>query len=719
MHNHKAAPLGDFSFLDQDEFRSKYASGDHVRFYVEGVSCGRCVRKIEELSFSVPGLKRIRVNLASHLAHAEIDRERLRLSELAETIQQLGFNPIPLVPESDGDRLVRQQERRDLIRLAVAGACTGNIMTFSFASYFGAPAEFATAFAWMSFALYLPVFFFVAVPFYRGAWSALRQRQISIDLPMSVASLAGFTFSTVELLRGKTDTYFDSLSGFLFLILLSRWAQRRLQRRFLRPQELAESLRLERVRRVTDAGWEWTPIERLGAGQRILLIAPETLPADAEMVSSMAHFSLSWLSGESRPKTFLSGAIVPAGARLLSGETQLVARKPLGETSFGRVLKQVQDYSLTNNRAVSQADRWAQTLLATVFSVALLFLVLYWSTAPEEAIRRALALIILACPCAMAFGTPLALAVSLRKARAHGLLIRNADVFESSAQVQTIFFDKTGTLTESDLDLEPASANIAPVHQKVILALENESLHPIAFAFRRAFRDCTKLPPVDGAREVPGQGVSGFIYGKFYEMRRNTKPGARLGCTLFEDHEPIIDFVFAAKLKPRCREVLDQLRADGLTIRLLSGDGREATAALGAQLGFTEGQIMAEACPYDKATTLASVPNAMMVGDGVNDSLAMTRASVAVAVSGGMETALKSAHVYITEPGLEGVLNLLKISREGVALVHGNLLISLAYNTIGGTLALLGYINPFVAALLMPASSGFILFSTWLRARTR
>ncbi|MBX3022487.1 MAG: heavy metal translocating P-type ATPase [Bdellovibrionales bacterium] len=713
----KAARFNDYSFLDQDDFRRAYSNRGRIRFYVDGISCGKCVRKIEDLALTVKGLEDLRVDLASHTAEAQVDPNHLEFSELANHIQRLGFNPIPLKPEDSAEQLQRLSDRHELIRLAVAAACAGNIMTFSFATYLGASADFASVFSWLSFALYLPVVFYVAIPFYRGAWYSLARKQISIDLPMAVASFSGFIFSTIELIRGKGDIYFDSLSGFLFLILLSRYAQRRLQRRFIRPEELSETLQLSRVRQVNESGWSWTRTENTRIGERILLQAKETLPADAELISSTAHFSLAWLSGESRPKTFLRGAIVPAGALLINGEAQLAIRKPLLDTSFGKILKSVEEQSVGGTRIANLADRSAQWLLATVFTLAIVFLVGYWAVSPEEAVRRALALIILACPCAMAFGTPLALAASLKKARKKGLIVRNADVFEKAASVKTIFFDKTGTLTDSDLTLTTPLSQIALVHQKVILALENESLHPIAFAFRRAFNEEHSLPPVDGWRESVGLGVSGFVYGKFYEVKRNSKPGTQVSCTLFEDGQPILDCVFSSILKPGSRAALDTLRGEGIQVALLSGDAKEVTENIGAQLGFTQTEILYECCPAVKATEVARTPHAMMVGDGVNDSLAMLRADVGVAVSGGMATALKAADVYLANPSLEGIQALIRISREGMALIRRNLAISVLYNLIGGSLAVMGFINPFVAALLMPISSAFILLSTYIAER--
>lgn len=719
--NGMAARQIDFSFLDKAEFRDKYASGpaqNRISFYVEGIRCGKCVRKIENLSLELTGLRSLRVEMGKNLAHAEIDHDVLSFSKLAVHIEGLGYRPIPISREGDGGEAEKAEDRRHLIRLGVAAACAGNIMTFSFALYFGASAELTALFSWLSFALYLPVLTYVAWPFYTGAWTSLRHRQISIDLPMAVASVAGFAFSTVELLRGKTDFYFDSLSGFLFLILLSRWIQRRMQREFLRPQELLESLSLQRVRRVTENGWTWTPVDKAVPGDRILLMAPETVPCDAELISTSAHFSLAWLSGESRPKTFLRGGLVPAGARLLSGESQLSVQKVLKETGFGQILNEVRTFSLSKNAIVSLSDRWAQRLLITVFAVAIAFLAFYWVQSPEEAIRRSLALIILACPCAMAFGAPLALASALRRAQRAGLIVRSANAFEKVAGVRTIFFDKTGTLTETDLKLIAGGEKVPQVYQKIILSLENESLHPIAFALRNAFTVSESLPPVEGWRENAGTGVSGFLYGKFYELKRGALKGRHTECTLFEDHHPLFHFSFEAQVKQGCARVLNELRARGLNLILLSGDKQESVEALGKSLGFAPNEIHFEIDPCGKAALVAKTPSSMMVGDGINDSLALIRANVGVAVSGGMEAALRSSSVYMTEPSLDGLLELFKISSSGLKLIRRNLLVSLIYNVTGGTFALLGFINPLVAALLMPLSSAFILFTTWLSDRT-
>jgi Cu2+-exporting ATPase/Cu+-exporting ATPase len=441
--------------------------------------------------------------------------------------------------------------------------------------------------------------------------------------------------------------------------------------------------------------------------------AGDTLPAEGELLNESGHFSLAWISGELESKTFLRGAVVPAGARVQSS-AEFKVTKLLPETPFGKILHEVQKFNLSKNRLVSKADTWAQWLLVSVFSVALLFLALYWNVSSADAIQRSLALIILACPCAMAFGTPLALAAALKKAQAAGLIIRNANVFENIRKINTIFLDKTGTLTETELSL--INSKIPLDDQKIILALENNSQHPMAFAFRRAFSCSGELPQVQNLKETPGYGVSGNIFGKEYYLISGAA-GSGLSCELVENGAVKHKFSFTAELKPDSLAAVEELRLRGYRVCLLSGDRKDSVLDFGAQLGFTLDDIFYGADPARKAEVVGAHPGAMMVGDGMNDSLAMIKAEVGVATSGGVEAALRSSDVYLTRPSLRQILTLIDVSKESLALIRQNLLISVIYNGIGGTLALAGYVNPFVAAVLMPVSSGFIILSTWLRSR--
>lgn len=721
-------PNKDFSYLDSEDFQSIYfvpEKPDELRFYISGIRCGKCVRKLEDLPQTLSGLKQLRVEMGNNIAYAQIDKTQTKFSEVADKICELGFSPMALPTAQDEEKIVRLEDRAEMVRLGIAAACAGNIMTFSFATYLGDTGAFKEVFYWLSFLIYLPVVTYVAWPFYKGAYNSIKQKQLSIDLPMAVASFFGFVFSTVELLRGHDEIYFDSLSGFLFLILLSRWTQKRLQRRFLKPEEISEGLNLQRARLLKpDNTWAWAPVAHLKNGDRIKMEANEIAPADGALEDRQAHFGMAWLSGEMKPKHFMKAAVIPAGARLAGGEAVLKVVKLLPETGFGELLEKVQRFGLSQNRVVSLADKWAQWLLGIVFTLAIVFLVAYWNVSSEEAIKRSLALIILACPCAMAFGTPLAMASALRRSKTKGLVIRSANVFESVTKVSTIIFDKTGTLTDTELSLSEEPESVPVEIKKIVLALENVSVHPIAFAFRKAFADIADLPVATGVEEIAGSGVAGFVGGKYYEVKRYSAKAETVGslggltaCGLFEDGRKIYDFTFDAAIKAEAAETISGLRSQGYNLLLVSGDNQGAVEHLGLNLGFHRTEIFSEMTPQQKGELVRDTKNCMMIGDGINDSLALMNATVGVAASGGMEAALRSSDVFLADSGLKGISNLLEISKDSFALIKQNLTISVIYNCIGAALALAGFINPFVAALLMPVSSGFILLSTYLRGK--
>lgn len=720
MQNLTTVSKQDFSFLDTPQLHTIYASNaaeNAIRFFIGGISCAKCVRKLEDLPMTLPGLEELRVDMSTNVAYAKMDLHRLAFSGLAEAISALGFVPYPIPGNENSIEFQVASDRRELKRLAVAGAIAGNIMVFSFATYFGDAGELIPLFRWLSFLLYLPVVTYVAWPFYVGAISSLRRRELSIDLPMAVASFAGFLFSTIELTRGQAEVYFDSLSGFLFLILISRWGQRKIQKRYLKAEQLIETFRLQRVRKLVNGQSVWSPTERLEVEDQIRLIRGETLPCDAQLLSSTARFGMAWLSGEEKAKTYTLGSKIPAGARLDTSEADFLVETLLPETDFGRILSEVEKFALSKNRIVSLSDKWAQYLLATVFSVAILFLIFYWPNSNEEAIRRALALIILACPCALAFGTPLAISAALKKASRSGVIVRDANVFEKVKTVDTIFFDKTGTLTDTDLTLSNLSTYIPDIHRRIILGLEHESVHPIAFAFRKAFAGNHLNLPLEKRREVSGRGVSAYLYGRLFELRRSEEASDTVSCALYEEGKLLFTFRFESKIKDGCLELLQDLRERGLKIVLLSGDRKESVDRLTDALGFDFDQVISEADPAHKHSVVSRCPNSIFVGDGVNDSLAMIKSKISIAVSGGVESALRSSDVYLTEPSLKGVGDLLRTGDEAMILIRQNLSISFIYNVAGGTLALMGYVNPLVAALLMPASSGLIILSTWLRSR--
>lgn len=731
-----------FSYLDLGPFRSLYVDShlpNRMNFYVTGMKCAKCVNKIEGLQKVLPSVRGLRVDISKSSVEVQLSNDSAYFAPVAEAIEKLGFQVKPLQAEQaerEQQQIQKEQDRLEIMRIGVAGYAAAQIMSFAFANYFGAGSEFRSLFNWISFLLYLPVLLFSAQPFYSGFWQSIKTRSLSIDGPIAVASVSGFIFSTWNLLIGKDGIYFDSISGFLFLILCSRAIQKRMVRNFLSSDIDLQTQLGDRIYSGTVN--QWVPIHQIQEKQIYQLSPGQVLPMDSEIVSSDGIFSLAFLSGESKPKNFYRNSYVPSGAVYLSstengGSISVRALRKAQDSSYSKMLKEIKSMSLAKARIQEMADVWSKWLLISVFSAALVFLFLYSFVNVHQALERSLALIILACPCAMAFGTPLALAFSVRKAARKGFLVKSSDVFERLTQIKNIFIDKTGTLTEAKLKIRGHRFYVSDENQKntfasVAFALEAKSVHPVAFSVRDYLyqkklvsSQIHESPSINilNRVEIPGLGVKGIFQDQEYMIRSSGQSDLdlkRVSLFRFNHHqwEELISFEFEDELILGGSEAVSQLKQMGYRVYVLSGDQSSTVKKLAAKLKIEESDVFAEMTPQQKLQVIQSAEGpSLMIGDGVNDGLALAAAHVGIAVSGSVDVAFKTASVYMTRPGISDLPNLLIDSQSALNLVRRNLYISVIYNFSGGIAALLGFVNPFVAAILMPISSGFILFSSW------
>jgi Cu2+-exporting ATPase/Cu+-exporting ATPase len=675
------------------------------------------------------GLRNIRASLESGLVEVVVERPVGSFAGVARAIENLGFQISPLPTSEEDQSLQKKMAREEIMRIGVAAFCATNIMMFAFAVYAGASAEFERLFSWLSFALYIPVVSYVAVPFYRGAYRALKQRSLSIDLPMAVASLAGFIFSTINLVRGQGSIYFDSLSGFLLLILVTRFFQKKLQRSALQIDLVSSLETLSRARILApgtdvkskeERSWKWIPTALLNKENLIYLVAGDLVPVDGRVKSDKAVVDSSFLTGESHPRILNQGMKIPAGAMLKNPEAIVEVEATGFDTDFGKLLKTLRENSMRKSQAQNLSDKWSQVLLVAVFAVAIVFLVGYWFVSPQAALERSLALIILACPCAMAFGTPLAMAFSLKSAAKKGFVLKSADVFEKALTIKNIFLDKTGTLTHRKMMVRATSPVEIPADwRSIVLGLESQSYHPIAEGLRDFLTQGETLPngDLDGISEVPGRGVKGFLKGALYELRSSEMITGEKSVGLYCDGDLLAHFYFEDPLMPGARSLVQEFQARQMDVYLVSGDQKTFVDRVASDLKIPEDKVYSERTPSEKAFLVQQHPLTMMIGDGVNDTAAFQRAELGVAVKGSVEMALQSSDIYFLSDHLENIPQIFDIARRAHSLIRHNLMISVAYNLLAGTGALLGMVNPFVAAVLMPISSGVILLHTWWRTR--
>ena len=718
----------DYSYLDHPQFRELYCFGEdaspRLKFYVEGIKCSKCITKLETLLTLVPDLKFLEIDLANQTATTGLRNSGSSFQQVAQQIEILGFRPSPVLSNAEADDKFKMESRADLIRVAVAGFCASNIMMFALAVYFGVDGNLKVLFEYLQGFLYLPVVSFVAWPFYKGFWKGLKQKNLSIDGPMALASVAGFMVSLKHLLEGQGAIYFDSLSGFLFLILTTRYLQKSTRHKYLsylRPSMLVGSLR---ARLGNLQAWQWCRSDRLTVGNSIVCLQEDWVPADGVLQSSSGVFDFSLLNGESTPRVLNHGSKVPAGAKLISSEAEFLVEEIGERTQLGRILQDLQAGKHEASETSKLSDQASQILLTLVFFLAV---GMFFTSFPDR-FERALALIILACPCAMAFGTPLAFAFAMKKAQRHGIIIKSSSTFEKLDQVKNVALDKTGTLTSSHWEIRQATESDSSLttHQwkKIILGLESKSVHPVAFALRQLWPDVVldSLADFESIQEVPSVGVQGVYAGEPYCFRSFSENGQKwMGLFIGKLGHEKTPSLWSFKLEPGLREgtghALSKLRGKMGGVYLLSGDHPAEVRRVAEALNFPEGNFIAEMTPDQKLDFVRSHPQTLMVGDGINDSLALKASWVGVAVSGSVDVALHSADVFILNESLQSLNEMFKIAHLAQSQIRRNLALALVYNTLGATLAVCGFVNPMLAAVLMPASSLVIFLSTWRRLR--
>jgi len=740
-----------FDDFDDETFHARHVeeSGPgrlRAQLYLEGVHCAACVWLVEKLPEVTPGLRSVRLNLATSVAEVEWDGETTRLSAIGRALDNVGYAPHAY--RSDGTRELRRAEDRALlIKVGVAAAAAMNIMFLQGAlyagEYSGMASRYTSYFRWLSFGLSLPVVLFAARPFFRAASAGLRRRVPHIDLPISLAVLAAFVYSAYATIRGVGPVYFDSLAALVALLLGARFIQRSAQRRAL---ERAESLRAvafaEFARRLDggspDGGSTEVPLAALKVGDRVEVLSGELIPVDGIVLAGRSGLDNAVLTGESEPVEVREGDAVHAGATNLGARLVLRVEATGARTRIGALMARVQDALSRRPPLVEIADRISRVFVLAVLVLAVVTGAVWLGRSAGAALEHVIALLVVTCPCALGLATPVAMTVGLSRAARAGFFIKHPAVFERLRRVDTVFLDKTGTLTEGRAAVSrwAGAAEAGPL----ALLLEAQSDHPVARALRRSIpRPTAVVPEITSVREVPGQGIAGRVGGRSVQvgnrafmdageipvnggLRRHADALLADGLSplhVAADGRLIAVAGVGDPLRGDAGATVEALRRRGVEPRILSGDHPAVVAAAARALGIPDRHAAGGMTPEEKRDHVREFMagrggrgRVAMVGDGVNDAAAMALADVGVAVEGGAGGALLAADVVITRAGLAPLLELLRGGRRVLGVIHRNLAFSLLYNVAGAALAVMGLVGPLLAALLMPLSSLTVIFSS-------
>lgn len=706
-----------FSYLDQDNFRLQYFQPTQeyqYRLYIEGLRCSSCVHLLEKLPLYDASILEARV----HFGQSQLllkTADSFSLARLMTLLKDWGYEGQFLRIHQHSESLQKQENRKALREIGVAGAVAGNIMLFSVSVYAGLSGGWAIAFHWISFTLFLPLLFFSAQSFYRGAWNSLRFRVINVDLSITLALWLGFGLSTFNLLRGNGTVYYDSIASFIFLILSARYLLKRIQQISFGKRDLNELIEQDRYIKIEEAREIATSVYDLQAGDVIRIEAGQLIPADGILQSAHAVVDLSLLTGESLPRHYTNGLSVYAGGKNLRASILVRTTTNYHQSRLAKIVQDVDLGAIKKVPLIQLTDRLAQYLIVTVFSLALYYFLSHVQENPQEALNRALALIVVACPCALAFSAPLTFGLAVKKAFLKGIAIKNSSVFERIHQTKNIFFDKTGTLTHGHFEMTYSEPALLPLETKqILLSLEQQSYHPLAFSLRGLW-DNVAIDRIENLTEIIGQGVAGDYRGHHYDLQAldQTTHSSSLGLALKEDGSTIARLYFDDPLRAEARHCVAELGRQHLDCFLLSGDRSDRALAVAQACGLGANHVFAELFPEDKLAVIQKHAKTCMIGDGANDALAIQAADIGIAMKGSVPTSVEASDIFFLRGGLQPFLDLRKISAQCRRVLIRNLSISLVYNIAGATLALSGAIHPLLAAILMPISSALIIFSSF------
>ncbi len=702
-----------------------------AELYLEGVHCAACAWLVERLPRAVPGVISARLDLTRGVVEVCWEARRTSLAAVARGLDRFGYPPHP-ARAGENDRR-RKEDRGDLIRLGVAGAIALNLMGIAFALYgrwfHGMDAATSAFLRVISCGLGALSLAWPGRIFLRGAWTALRARAPHLDLPIALGLLAGWFGGTWNVLRGEGEVYFEGLGMLVFLLLAGRFLQRRQQRRAHDSLALLHALAPSVARRRTTQGaWQSVPASALRPGDAVEVLAGETVPADGRILEGNADFDLALLTGESLPVGLQPGDCAYAGTISLSARVVVEVASAGAQTRVGRIAAMVSRAASERAPVVQLTDRLAGYFAAITVVLAGLTAWFARDLGGTVALDRAVALLIVACPCALGLATPLALTASIGRAARRGILVKGGTALERLAQPGWLLLDKTGTLTEGRLHLAAWSGDVRGA--ELLAALEVGVAGPYAAALRELSVVNDSPPIVEHARHWPGRGVSGQVEGSallagspaFLAEHGVLVPAAAVESAVAAGRTPVAlavdgNCVGVAELSDRLRvgaaDTLRALRDRGWELRLLSGDHPRVVAAVAAELGLPPESAQGGLSPEEKLNAVRAARAAsggqsvVMVGDGINDAAALAAADVGIAVHGGAEASLEAADVHLSAPGggMAALDELFTSARGTMRTIRLCLGVSLAYNLLGAALAAVGMISPILAAVLMPLSS--------------
>jgi len=714
---------------------------------IRGMTCASCVTRVEKALAKAPGALQATVNLATERARVKavagtgIDVLRKAVEAAGYETDSAGLEAVGAAPAARG--------LPDWWPVAVSALLTLPLVVPMAGLAFGAHWSIP---GWLQLALATPVQFWLGARFYRAGWKAAKALTGNMDLLVALGTSAAYGLSVYHLLAGQGgihDLYFETAAALITFILLGKWLEARAKRQTTEAIRALNALRPDRALVRRDGRDIEVPLAAVAVGDLVVVRPGERVPVDGEIREGRSHVDESLITGESLPVAKAVGDRV-TGASINADGLLLVETRAVGaESTLARIIRLVENAQAAKAPIQRLVDKVSAVFVPIVLAIALVTL-LAWGLATgnwTSAVLYAVAVMVIACPCALGLATPTAIMAGTGVAARHGVLIKDAEALEIAHSVTTVAFDKTGTLTEGRPQLlaaEPVGGDRAEL-LRLAAALQQGSQHPLARAVtEQAAAEGVSPPAASDAKALPGRGVQAMVEGRtFYlgssrlmqelgidttalrpreqALSREGRSISWLAAEVDGAHSLLGLLAFGDAVKAGAREAIAALHAQGVKTVLLSGDNRGSAEAAGRALGIDE--VWAEVLPADKAQTVAALRGKgkviAMVGDGINDAPALAAADVGIAMATGTDVAMHTAGITLMRGDPLLVADAISISRLTYRKIRQNLFWAFFYNVVGIPLAAFGFLNPIIAGAAMAFSSVSVVTNALLLRRWR
>ncbi len=734
----------EFDYLENEEVKQSLLDFDddklaRISFSLPAIHCSACVYLLERLDRLNAGVRQSEVNFPKKTANILFDQSQISLKELVLLLHKIGYAPDLNFAKSSEERTEPRLDRTLLYKIGVAGFCFGNIMLLSFPEYLignqALESKWSTLFNYLNLALALPVLLYAGRDYLVSAYKGLKVKHINMDVPVSIGILAIFGRSTYDILAGVGPGFLDSLAGFVFFLLIGKWYQAKTYSGLSFERDYRSFFPIAVNRIGTDGGVDAIMIKHLLKGDTIQIHNNELIPCDCELISAKASIDYSFVTGEAEPASRVNGNRIYAGGKNRGQVIELRVIKPVSSSYLTSLWNSNSQHQEAEEPSLSKfSNKVASWFSAVVLSVAAVTAVYWYFADPSNWLNATTAVLIIACPCALALSIPFTYGSILRHFGRHGFFVRSADAIAKLGEIEHVVFDKTGTITVRENDQVRFSGSKLDKEQlEALVNVARQSLHPLSRTFAAAFPE-TQRKRVVGFVENPGTGIYGMVDGMLVELknplRLTTEEQKRFESWKIEESgmgktAVLVDGILVARVQfmVNYRAGLKQVVGDlqqNLQLSLLSGDNDSESEALSNPIiaGFDEQNMRFEMDPHQKKDWVCEKQEkdnkkVLMVGDGLNDAGALQEAhfGISIAEDNGQFT-----------PASDGILNarsfaqlphFIRLSKEAKSIVKAAFVLSLLYNVIGVSVAVQGLLSPVVAAILMPLSSvSIVLFTT-------